>query len=162
MNDELSKKSRPHSLDERFAHRPHTYQRLHEIADLMDQAIARGATADEAEALVIEQIRKLGGELLGDWAKASHDQALGQAREDHPRSSKHIKKSKVVHDLWSGGGRGTVAAPGAARKRTAALLPKRRRGASGLLPPLATGVGTFWRGTFLYPGGPKSGGALRD
>jgi hypothetical protein len=92
MNDELSKNHRTRSLDERYANRPHTYRRLHEIADLMDQAIAQGATADEAEAIAIEQIRKLGGELLGDWAQARHDRALEQARAVHPQSSKHIKK----------------------------------------------------------------------
>jgi hypothetical protein len=92
MNDELPRTKRTRSLDERFAKRPHTYRRLHEIADLMDQALARGATADEAEAIAVEQIRKLGSELLGDWAQVRHDQALEQAREDHPQSGKHIKK----------------------------------------------------------------------
>jgi hypothetical protein len=93
MKDELPKdKHRQRSLDERFAKRPHTYARLQEIADLMDQAIEQGATADEAEAMAIEQIRKLGGELLQDWAKAKHDEALRQAQSRHPRSSKHAKK----------------------------------------------------------------------
>jgi len=56
MNDELqNSKNVSRSLDERFAKRPHTYKRLQEIADLMDQAIAQGATADEAEAMAIEQ-----------------------------------------------------------------------------------------------------------
>lgn len=92
MNDELSKKNSARSLDERFSKRPRTARRLHEIADLMDQAIAQGATADQAERIAIEQIRKLGGELLGDWAQASHDKSLEEARKDHPESSKHIKK----------------------------------------------------------------------
>jgi hypothetical protein len=92
MNDELPSTKRTRSLDERFAQRPQTYRRLHEIADLMDRALAGGATLDEAEAMAIEQIRKLGSELLGDWAQARHDQALAQARKDHPQSSKHIKK----------------------------------------------------------------------
>jgi hypothetical protein len=93
MNDELHKSNQaPRSLDERFAKRPHTYRRLQEIADLMDQAVAHGATADEAEEIALEQIQKLGGELLRDWAQASHDKALDQVRSEHPKSSKHIKK----------------------------------------------------------------------
>jgi hypothetical protein len=93
MNDELHKSNQaPRSLDERFAKRPHTYRRLQEIADLMDQALANGATADEAEELALEQIQKLGGELLHDWAQARQEQALEQARSQHPKSSKHIKK----------------------------------------------------------------------
>jgi hypothetical protein len=80
------------TLDERFAERPHTYRRLQEIADQMDQAIANGATADEAEAMAIEQIQKLGGEMLQDWAEAKQQQALKQAQATHPQSIKHIKK----------------------------------------------------------------------
>ena len=93
MSDELPKqKPTPKTLDERFADRPHTYRRLQEIADQMDQAIANGATADEAEAMAIEQIRKLGGEMLADWAEAKQQQALKQAQAIHPQSIKHIKK----------------------------------------------------------------------
>ena len=93
MSDELRQKNlTSKTLDERFANRPHTYRRLQEIADQMDQAIAKGATADEAEAMAIEQIQKLGGELLADWAQAKQEQALAQAKADHPQSIKHIKK----------------------------------------------------------------------
>ena len=93
MNDELPQQNRtPKTLDERFAKRPHTYRRLQEIADQMDHAIANGATADEAEAIAIEQIQKLGSEMLQDWAQAKQQQALAQARTDNPQSIKHIKK----------------------------------------------------------------------
>jgi hypothetical protein len=93
MNDELqNSKNKTGSLDERFAKRPHTYKRLQEIADLMDQAIAQGATADEAEVMAIEQIQKLGGELLRDWAEAKHQQCLEQMQSSHPQSIKHVKK----------------------------------------------------------------------
>ena len=93
MSDELQKqKDTSKSLDERFANRPHTYRRLQEIADQMDQAIANGATADEAEAMAIEQIQKLGGEMLADWAEAKQQDALKQARVNHPESIKHVKK----------------------------------------------------------------------
>jgi hypothetical protein len=93
MSDELRKeKTITKTLDERFANRPHTYRRLQEIADQMDQAIAEGASADEAEAMAIEQLQKLGGEMLADWAEAKEQQALKQAQASHPHSSKHIKK----------------------------------------------------------------------
>jgi hypothetical protein len=58
----------------------------------MDQAIANGATADEAEAMAIEQIQKLGGEMLADWAEAKQQQVLKQTQATHPESIKHIKK----------------------------------------------------------------------
>ena len=67
-------------------------QRCKQIADQMEHAIGNGATADEAEAMAIEQIQKLGGELLADWAQARQQQALEQAQTEHPQSLKHIKK----------------------------------------------------------------------
>src|SRR6267154_1314072 len=95
MNDELqTPKDTARSLDERFSKRPRSYQRLQEIADLMDEAIVQGATADEAEGIAIEQLQKLGGELLGDWAEAKHQQCLEQTRLTHPQSTKHVKKVK--------------------------------------------------------------------
>src|SRR6266481_2711685 len=61
MNDELPNSPQHKvSLDARFSSRPHVHRRLHQIADMMDQAIAEGATADEAEALVNEQLLRLG------------------------------------------------------------------------------------------------------
>ena len=93
MSNELPKqKPASKTLDERFANRPHTYRRLQEIADQMDQAIVHGATADEAEAMAIEQIQRLGGEMLEDWAEAKQQQALKHAQAIHPQSIKHIKK----------------------------------------------------------------------
>lgn len=93
MSDELLKRKCPaKTLDERFAKRPQTYRRLQEIADRMDEAITNGATADEAEAMAIEQIQRLGSEMLQDWAQAKQDQALRQLQEQHPKVIKHIKK----------------------------------------------------------------------
>ena len=93
MSDELRKgKGTAKTLDERFANRPRTYWRLQEIADQMDQAIAKGATADEAEAMAIGQLQKLGGEMLVDWAEAKQQDALKRARTKYPESIKHIKK----------------------------------------------------------------------
>ena len=79
-------------LEQRMARRPHVLARFHSIADMLDQAVAQGCTADEAEARAIEQVRQLGGELLGDWAQEQQDGSLARARAQHPRSIKHIKK----------------------------------------------------------------------
>jgi hypothetical protein len=79
-------------LDERFARRPHVYDRLHRIADMMDQAIAEGATADEAEERAIEELRQLGGDVLTDWSQARQSQSVAQARAEQPEAIRHIKK----------------------------------------------------------------------
>jgi ribosomal protein L29 len=93
MNDELRKKKEsPMRLDERFASRPQVYERLQKIADMMDQAIIDGCTADEAEARTIEQIQKLGGELLGDWANEKQQHSVRESQRENPSAIKHIKK----------------------------------------------------------------------
>lgn len=93
MKDELPDLGvRTSSLEARFAERPHVLARLHDIADMMDQAIAGGATADEAEERVIEQLRRLGADVLSDYALQKHNQSLERARSENPHASKHIKK----------------------------------------------------------------------
>ena len=93
MNDEIPKSTKSYPpLDDRFASRPQVYARLQKIADMMDQAIAEGCTADEAEARAMEQIQKLGGELLGDWAREKEQRSVAESRRENPSAIKHIKK----------------------------------------------------------------------
>lgn len=93
MNDELPvPKPKEASLDARFAKRPQAYARLRQIADMMDQAIAQGSTADEAEAQAVEQLRHLGRDLLSDWAQEKQQHSLAAARREHPQASQHVKK----------------------------------------------------------------------
>ena len=93
MNDEIPKNRKsPSPLDVRFASRPRVYARLQKIADLMDQAIAEGCTADEAESRAMEQIQKLGGELLGDWASEKQQRSVAESQRENPSAIKHIKK----------------------------------------------------------------------
>lgn len=96
MNDELPAELRaldnPKSLDERFADKPRTRQRLFEMADLIDKLVAEGCTADEAEARAIEEIRKLGNGLLTDWAETAERSAVTKARLQNPKLQPYRKK----------------------------------------------------------------------
>jgi hypothetical protein len=95
MNNELpnQKPNTESSLDQRFANRPHLRRRLLGIADLIDQAVAEGCTAHEAEARAIEQIRKLGNEVLSDWAEKAEADAVAKAREQNPKLRPYRKKN---------------------------------------------------------------------
>ncbi len=53
MKSEPRKSTKEKSLDERFSHHPEMYEQMHRIADEMEQAIASGMTADEAEEMAI-------------------------------------------------------------------------------------------------------------
>lgn len=93
MNDELPVSPRPKlPLDARFASRPQVHARLHAIADIMDQAIAEGATADEAEEMALEQLRELGGDVLTDWARQKQEESVRRAQKENPSAIRHIKK----------------------------------------------------------------------
>ena len=96
MNDEhksVTEQKRP--LEQRMAQRPHVLARFHAIADMMDQAVAAGCTADQAETRAIEQVQHLGRELLGDWAQEQQTGSLARARAQHPKAIKHIKKKSA-------------------------------------------------------------------
>ena len=94
MNTELpNSNSNEQSLDQRFANRPRLRQRLLSIADMIDQAVTEGCTAHEAEARAIEQIRKLGNELLTDWAEKSEADARLKAQEKTPKLIDYGKKN---------------------------------------------------------------------
>ena len=82
------------SLDERFATRPLLRRRLLMIADMIDQAVAEGCTVHEAEARAIEQIRKLGQELLRDWAEKAERSARDEAQAKDPKLINYGKKKK--------------------------------------------------------------------
>lgn len=97
MNNDLPNSKESHaepSLDQRFATRPHLRRRLLMIADMIDHAVAEGLTADEAEARAIEQIRKLGQEVLTDWAEKAEPEARRQAQAENSKLI-HYGKKKV-------------------------------------------------------------------
>jgi hypothetical protein len=82
INDEPKQKTEPAPpLEQRLAQRPHVLARFHAIADMLDQAVAAGCTADEAERQAIEQVQMLGRELLGDWAQEQQAGNLARARD---------------------------------------------------------------------------------
>lgn len=98
MNSELYSASPNHarSLDERYADKPHLRQRLLEMADMIDELVAQGCTAHEAEARAINEIRKLGHGLLTEWAEKSESAAVAKARAHNPKLQPYRKKRALT------------------------------------------------------------------
>lgn len=94
MNNELPSQlpNKPRSLDQCFADKPHMRRRLLEISDMVDELVAQGCTAHEAEARAIEQIRKLGNGVLTDWAEKSEQAAQAKACAENPKLQPYRKK----------------------------------------------------------------------
>jgi hypothetical protein len=81
------------SLDQRLAKNPRLRQRFLAIADMVDQAVEQGCTADEAEERVIHEIRKLGQEVLTEWAEKAAPQASQKAQKQDAQLIKSGKKN---------------------------------------------------------------------
>ena len=95
MNNELPSNestNQTQSLDQRFADKPHVRRRLLEIADMIDELVAQGCTAHEAEARAIEEIRKLGQGILTEWAEKAESTAVAEARAQNPKLQPYRKK----------------------------------------------------------------------
>ena len=87
MNTELPNSNpsqNQQSLDQRFASHPQLRQRLLIIADMIDQAVAEGCTVHEAEARAIEQMRKLGNEVLTAWAQKAEPEMRRKLQDENP------------------------------------------------------------------------------
>jgi hypothetical protein len=95
MNSELPSEQpkQLRSLDECFSDKPHLRQRLLEISDMIDSLVAEGCTAHEAEAKAIEQIRKLGNDILTAWAQKFESAAVTQAQANDPKLRPYRKKN---------------------------------------------------------------------
>lgn len=63
------------------------------IAEMIDQAVAEGCTAHEAETRAMEQIRQVGNEVLTDWAEKAERDARRQALAQNPKLINYGKKN---------------------------------------------------------------------
>jgi hypothetical protein len=81
------------NLEVRLAARPQLRARLHQILDTLDQSVADGCDAHAAEDRVIEALRRLGQEVLGQWAEESHAHLQEQVPAQHPGAIRHGKKN---------------------------------------------------------------------
>jgi hypothetical protein len=68
-------------------------ERLHEIVDTLEQSVADGCDAHDAEDRVVAEIRKLGGTVLGQWAEEANAQIQQQVPGTYPRACKNGKKN---------------------------------------------------------------------
>ena len=130
-NQSISKANK--NLDRRLAKSPRVYQRLHQIADAMEEAIASGLTADEAEEMAIKQVNELGNAMIGDWAQAQEQISVERAQAKDPHLTKDTKKTLVAQHLRSHLNRTNALTDWSTRQTSQTLLPGQRNSPSGLL-----------------------------
>lgn len=85
MPKEPSKESDKELL-ERLNRHPDLKQRIQAILDLAENEGGPLRTADEVEALLIEEVRRLGAETMSDWAREAHEQVAKEMKAKDPSS----------------------------------------------------------------------------
>lgn len=61
----------------------------------MEEALAKGAKADEVEDHLQEPVRQVGRQALTDWAAQAQEQSSSRTPAQHPGAVKHAKKNST-------------------------------------------------------------------
>lgn len=91
----MNKEEQLKNLVERIQAQPGLEKRIEAILDIMENKSGEFITADEAESKAIEEIQKLGQELLKGWAYNQQDQAIKRTEQTHSNAKKHGKKNST-------------------------------------------------------------------
>lgn len=83
------------SLDERLANNPELRQRLHTLIGVIEAAGEDCQTAAQAEARVLQEIRRLGLEALGAWSQRAEEHAQAQVPAEHASAVRDGKKNST-------------------------------------------------------------------
>lgn len=94
MKDENDK------IIERIKTHPGLHKRFEAILDIADNKSGELVTADQTEGKAIEEIEKLGRELLREWALKRQDKAIEKAKETHPNAKTMKKKALLADPAW--------------------------------------------------------------
>lgn len=81
------------SLEERVQDNPALRKRLESILDIAENVHGEFSTADEAEERAIEELRRLGNELLQEWALNQEKRVVDELGKQADRPVGHGKKN---------------------------------------------------------------------
>jgi hypothetical protein len=91
----MPKKSTTTEADQQLLARlnahPELKDRLAAILQLAENGAGPLRTADEFEALLIEQVRRLGAQTMRDWAQGAQTRAEADLKAEHPGSYRSKK-----------------------------------------------------------------------
>lgn len=74
---------------------PSIRKRVEEILNIAENTSGDLITARQAEEKAIEEIRKLGQEVLKGWAESQHNKAVEKAKLEQPKAREHVKKNYI-------------------------------------------------------------------
>ena len=80
------------NFEERFKKYPYLRSRIESILDIVEDASGNIDKADEAEQLLIDEMRQMGKEALHDWAVGKEMEKVKELIHDKDGIKKHSKK----------------------------------------------------------------------
>lgn len=80
---------------EKLDKHPRLKKRFNEILGIAENSSGKLITADDAEMKAIEEVRKLGQEVVQEWAITQHEKTVENTRKDNPRAKKDTKKNST-------------------------------------------------------------------
>ena len=84
---------------DRIKANPELRARFEAILDIAENTSGELITADQAEGKAIEEIEKLGQELMKEWTLKRQEKAIEKTKETHPNAKSHEKKSFIGRRL---------------------------------------------------------------
>ena len=82
-------------LLEKLRANPLVAERIALVLGRLEEEIAGGGDANQAEEMAIESLRELGQAMLSQWAGKRHDQAVSEVREAQGDLTRHAKKNSA-------------------------------------------------------------------
>ena len=79
---------------DKLKNHPRLKKRFSEILGIAENTSGKLITADEAETKAIEEVRKLGQEIMQEWAENQHKQQV-EAMEKQNKTRRHVKKNSI-------------------------------------------------------------------
>ena len=93
---------RKRSLEERLNAHPHLRERFYQILSIAEDSEGKIEKADDAEQLVIDELRRLGQEVLQDWADRKEKQKTEELNNASDRKVVGHGKKKSIGTRRSG------------------------------------------------------------
>jgi hypothetical protein len=83
------------TLEERLQAHPVLKKRVESLLQIVEEPLRAGGTADDAEVRVIEEVRRLGKELLQEWATTKERERVEGVRKTQGSVVGHGKKNCI-------------------------------------------------------------------
>jgi len=82
------------TLEERLEAHPRLRDRIHQILGIAEDSVGKIDKADKAEQQVIDELRRLGQEVLQEWAVSKEKERVAQLKGSPDRKVKGHGKKK--------------------------------------------------------------------